>query len=100
MVAVSRSGQSDRNGSGADVCPPVGDNGYSCNQTCESHSQCDDELYCCEVDCGKTCLTRFQAKQSKDCPPPDPDLACVQFLHRCNNDKDCRGDNEMAATIH
>ncbi|XP_042209154.1 whey acidic protein-like [Homarus americanus] len=74
------------------VCPPLNDHGYLCGDSCVSNSQCGNDKYCCEVNCGKTCLTRVQQTQSAFCPPKDRSIACFAFIHACNNDGECNRD--------
>nr|XP_045616027.1 WAP four-disulfide core domain protein 2-like [Procambarus clarkii] len=72
------------------VCPPRNSLGYDCSDKCVGNADCGPNEFCCEMDCGKICMTRYQQTQSPSCPLSNPLLRCIHFMHNCNNDQDCK----------
>nr|XP_045603563.1 WAP four-disulfide core domain protein 2-like [Procambarus clarkii] len=72
------------------VCPPRDSPGFFCREKCVENADCGPNLFCCEVRCGKMCMTRYQHTQSPTCPPPNPLIRCFAFVHSCNNDQECK----------
>ncbi|XP_071519220.1 uncharacterized protein [Panulirus ornatus] len=75
-------------------CPPQDTQyGFFCDNNCSSDQDCEENKYCCSLRCGNTCLGKYQATYSPNCPTPNPDLRCRIFLHNCISDEECPGSD-------